>query len=114
MVFACQPIGSIKIYILSLFKEFLRELGNQKVYFYPLAPLYNTIGKVAKSACLMPRVISHNFLTALYVLTSVPILESKWTGLQHIKKLNKYEKIANPPPPPLTMIYLKQIQPFCQ
>jgi len=54
-------MGSVKIYIFTLLNNFLRELGAKMLFFTPLAPLYNTIDKLAKIACMMPRVIAHNF-----------------------------------------------------
>ena len=57
-------MGSVKIYIFILLKDFLRELGAKMLFFNPLSPLYNTIGKLAKIACMMPRAIAHNFWTA--------------------------------------------------
>jgi hypothetical protein len=54
-------MGSVKIYIFILLKDFLRELGAKMLFFTPLAPLYNTIDKLAKIVCMMPRAIAHNF-----------------------------------------------------
>jgi len=54
-------MGSVKIYIFILIKYFLRELGAKMLFFTPLAPLYNTIGKLAKIVCMMPRAIAQNF-----------------------------------------------------